>query len=341
LANTTYDLELSFLPLKVSGFDFVVYRRPLANEEQQVPGVRMLPEIELKNDAEKPRDLERKRYEVSYTAKEGFSPYRCFSWANADLTLDALFSALQARCEKDDLKKKVIVPKKKFLRHLSFLLAPHSEGDEVVWLRPYALRVTGEFGFLADFSFYAKDETKPTRRTLELSLAQKSGRPNRDYYADRHQKLQRFFKEFREQLATLKLHDGSQATISFELRKLRGTTLNERVYLLRDGAEVQSPFQGLKRYEPLKPSNQDCKLVFLFAEEDRPRSQELFRALRGDLFTTFPGMAKLFRCPLDKSNTSGMTIPSFTHESLSDVAVKLKAVFGQSPIVPIALVPFA
>jgi hypothetical protein len=86
LANTTYDLELSFLPLKVSGFDFVVYRRPLANEEQQVPGVRMLPEIELKNDAEKPRDLERKRYEVSYAAKEGFSPYRCFSWANADLT---------------------------------------------------------------------------------------------------------------------------------------------------------------------------------------------------------------------------------------------------------------
>lgn len=341
MPNTTYEIELSFFPLVNSEFQFLVYRRPLADWEQPVAGIRTLPEKEYAASESRVDRKSKRRFEISYLAKDGFDPYHCYSWVEANLTLDILFSVLKARCDQQDLKDHVIFPQKAFLRHIAFVLARHDEGDEVVWLRPYALRTTGEFGFLTDFAFYAKENGQPGKRTLELSLSQKAGRPNRDFYADRYEKLRSFVRTFGERLQRLPLQDGSQVEIRFSPRRLQASTLNERVYVLRDEVEVESPFQGLRQNEPLKPAAPNARLVFLFREDDRLRSQELFRALRGDLFATFPGMTPLFRCRFDKLNTSGLPVAGFTHSDLLGVATDLKSRFGAEPVIVIAIVPFS
>lgn len=340
MADTTYPLELNFLALDDSQFHFGIYRKAIPSSSKHVRGVRFLPvgEVSGEKSADRPK---RERYEVSYEDKAGFEPYSCFSWSSVDLTLEVLSSAIRKRTEQNDLKSVVVQPKNEFDRRFSFVLSRHPEGEEVVWLRPYALRRTGQFGFLTRFSFHSNQYgSVPTRRVQHLSLSLKSGRPNRDYYAEHYEKVLQFLSTFGAQVTQLTLHDGSTIRLSLALCQVHGSSLNERVYVLANGVEVTTPFQGLRQNAPLKRSTENAQLVFLFLEQDRRRSQEFFRALRGDLYTTFPGMGPLFGCPIDKNNTSGMVIQDFSHESLSGVAESLVKRFDSTPIVPIALVPF-
>jgi hypothetical protein len=210
-----------------------------------------------------------------------------------------------------------------------------------VWLRPYGLKVTGQFGFLADFAFRSRDEKQITSRVLELSLSLKRGRPNRDFYADRYDKLSTFLNLFGERLTTLQLHDGSIANLKLVLPSLRSTTLNQRVYEFGGHHEGPSPFQGLRKHGPLEKANSNSKLVFLFEERDRARSQELFRGLRGDLFATFPGMEALFDSPVSGANTTGLSVANFSHSELEGAAQDLKERFGSEHVVPVAVVPFS
>lgn len=339
MRNTTYDIDLSFFPLAVSDFYFLIFRRALDAVEQNLPGVWRLPLAEH-DQSDRKSSIEKQRFEVALTARAGFEPYRCHSWAEPDLTLQILFSALKNRCV-EDFAGEVIISSKPFLRLIDFVLVHREEGDEIVWLRPYALKATGEFGFLTDYSFRAKDNARPNKRTLELSLSQKAGRPNRDFYADHHEKLRLFLRLYSEKLTRLSLHDESQVQLSFTLRTLRATTLSERVYLLRNEVEVPSPFRGLQQHQPLKPASQNARFVFLFRDEDRRRSQELFRGLRGEVFPTFRGMETVFRTRIDKSNTSGMTVPGFSHKELETVARKLKESYPEQQVIPIAIVPFS
>lgn len=336
----TYDIDFSFFPLATSDFEFRIYRRRIGNAEQSVRDTRMLP-MNPQEEAGTEQAGKRERFEVSYLAKEGFESYNCHSWASASLTLDVLYNALKSRCEEADLKDAVILPKQAFSRHVAIILLRDPDGDQAVWLRPYALRATGEFGFIADFKFYAKENAKPTRRTLELSLAQKGGRENRDFYADRFEKIQSFIQKYDGQLKTLALHDESKVGITFTQRVLHAYTLKERIYLLQGDVEVVSPFQGLRKAQPLKAANPNSRVIFLYREQDKLNSQELFRALRGDLFPTFPGMRAVFKTVIDKTNTSGMVIPGFEYKDVDWIAADLKSRFEGFQIVPVAVVPFS
>ncbi len=341
MATTDYRIQLSFLPLAQSDFDFLIYRRPLSGGEQSVPNTRWLPEEEHPLEHDRQGHPLRSRFAVAFEPQLGFTEYRCFSWIEPSLTDDVLFRALKRRCEADDLKSHILTRNNRFSRKVEFVIAHHAEGDQVMWLRPYGLKATGQFGFLIDFAFHSRNDKQLTSRVLELSLSLKRGRPNRDYYADRYDKLSSFLQMFGQRLNQLQLHDGSVAKLKLALPSLRATTLNQRIYEFGEHAEGPSPFQGLRKHGPLEKANPNGKLVFLFHENDRPRSQELFRGLRGDLFATFPGMEALFDAPLDGTNTSGLSVADFSHSELDAAAHELKDRFGADHIVPVAVVPFS
>lgn len=341
LATTDYKIRLSFLPLAQSDFDFLIYRRPLSDTEQSVPNTRWLPNDEHHSDQDPRVHPPRTRFAVAFEPQSGFTKYKCFSWIEPSLTSAVLFQALKRRCETDDLKGHILTRDDRFSRKVEFVIAHHAEGDQVVWLRPYGLKVTGQFGFLVDFAFRSREEKQLTSRVLELSLSLKRGRPNRDFYADRYDKLSSFLQIFGGRLSHLQLHDGSVAEITLALPSLRSTTLNQRVYEFGGHAEGPSPFQGLRKHGPLEKANPNSKLVFLFQENDRPRSQELFRGLRGDLFATFPGMEALFDAPVNNANTTGLSVADFSHSELEAAAQELKERFGSDHVVPVAVVPFS
>lgn len=341
MQTTSYDLELNFFRLSSRDFSFEIFRRELTQTETLPIGVRILPVAETKGDREVKANTEHKQFEVRLQPAEDFQSFRCHCWDNAHITSEVLGEALRTLAKKTELKEFIVEPKKSFYPELGFVLEEYSEGKEVFWLRPYTLRATGEFGYLADFRFEAHEGCTQYRRIQELSLSTKGGRPNPDFYADRYQKIIQFVRRYGSYLNAMILPDGTQVFVETQLRLLQGRTLSERVYVLGNGEEVNSVFQGLRRNPPLSVPPQDVEIAFIFREEDRSRSQELYRALRGDTFPTFAGMTKMFGVAFDKSNTTGMAVADFSAASINAAAKRLRSEFGGKTIVPVALVPFS
>jgi hypothetical protein len=69
---------------------------------------------------------------------------------------------------------------------------------------------------------------------------------------------------------------------------------------------------GLKRYCPLASLDQKPTMFFVYRQQDRPASLELYKALRGEIFpNVFQGTEKMFGFPLSPDNVKGITVSDF------------------------------
>jgi Piwi domain len=333
------NLALNFLAIAQAEFSFTIYRRLLPDSETSEPGMRFLPE-DCGDGAE--READRRRYQVAFTEQPGFERTLVGAWLEHSLTEDVLFRALRHRCEADDLRQDVEIPDRKIIRELDFILAHHESGArEVMHLRSHALHSKHRFGFFCGFALRVPDLTQmPEKRRLELSLTQKNGRINEDFYLDHNHKIEKFLKQFHSHISRLTLHDGTSLDLDAKLSAVPAFTLSRRTYVFANKREGKNQFFGLRDNGPFQPAKEGSRLVFLFTKEDRERSQHLFRALRGDLYTTFSGMEKLFRFPVNRDNVSGLEVSGFDEATLDKTCAQLASQYPGEPVVPIALVPF-
>ena len=337
--SSTPNIALSFLAVKKSNFTYDIFRRRLADDEESVPGTRYLPQ-----DCEEQSDppAERHRYEVVVEPKPGFEQVRVPAWIEQGLTDEVLHQALVRRIQEFGLQHETEIPDRQFLREVAFVLARHGDAREVMWLRAYGLQVIGRFGFLCHFALRVPaSSTMPARRRLELSLAHKNGRPNENYYLDRHQKIELFVRRYFDRIAHLQLHDGTTVEFDAKLPVVPSFTLGRRTYVFGDDREGRSQFFGLRDHGPYQPADPESRVVFVFAPEDRERSQHLFRALRGDIYSTFPGMESMFGAKMSRQNVSGIEASGFSNSELRSTCLALKQQFPAERIVPVALVPFS
>ena len=98
---------------------------------------------------------------------------------------------------------------------------------------------------------------------------------------------------------------------------------------------------GVKQSGPLEQCPQDAHLYFLFKEEDRPLSRDLYRALRGDTFHTFPGMESMFRLPITSDSVSGTALADFSDDEILRIRDQVLADAAGRIVVPIFLTPFS
>ena len=331
------NIALSFLAVKSGDFTFTVYRRRLTPDEESVPGTRELPE----DDGEEAQK-ERYRYEVSLQPKEGLKKTTIRAWTNIGLTDEVLHQALVARVQHDDLRTYVEVPEGKFTREVAFVLNRHGDAREVMSLRAYGLHTAHRFGFLCRFAVKVpRDSNLSDRRRLELSLTHKNGRVNEDFYLDQNQKIEAFLNAYFADISTLELHDGSRISLESKLSVLPSFTLDQRTYVFGDGREGRNQFFGLRDYGPYQGADEQSRLVFTFTGPDREKSQQLFRALRGDTYSTFPGMESLFGTAIGRNNVSGIEVSGFGNDELQRTCSTLKAQFPGERIIPVAVVPMS
>jgi hypothetical protein len=334
---STRNIALNFLALKTADFTYTVYRKKLTPDQVSVPGTRTLPYDCLGAPA---TSVERHRYEVSLQPTEGFEATRMGAWINPGLTDEVLHQALICRAHQSDLSADTELSERKFTREVAFVLGRHGDVREVMWLRAYGLQVVGRFGFLCQFAVrIPRDSSIPDKRRLELSLTHKNGRVNGDFYLDQYQKVELFLQRYFKSIAELTLHDGTQVEIEPRLSVVPSFTLARRTYVFRDSHEGKNQFFGLRDHGPFQPADPASRLVFVFAGEDRERSQHLFRALRGDIYSTFPGMESMFRTAITRKNVSGIEVPGFTNGELQQTCTTLKAQFPAERVVPVVLVP--
>jgi Piwi domain len=336
--NSNHDrVALSFLPVK-GDFSYSIYRTELNESDQSVPGTRWLPRDLSKKEESGDK---RSRYAVSLSFVDGYDEVKIGAWVDVGLTADVLHQALVKQCKSDALASNVEVPSDDFHRKIAFTLATHGTAREVMWLRAYGLKSTGQFGFLTEFSLRVPaEEQLPDRRRLELSLSQKNGRPNEDFYLDHYQKLEQFLNRYLPSIENLPLHDGTTVTIDSKISLVPSFQLSKRTYKFAGDKEANNQFFGLRDNPPLKLADQRTRLEFVFLPADRSKSQDLFRALRGSTYTTFSGMEKMFRTPIGNHNVSATETLGFTNSELSQTAIAIKTKYAGTPVVPIVVVPF-
>lgn len=338
--NTKNNIALNFFPLTQQEFDFKVFRRQCQQSDKRIHfpdcSRRKLPKEIYSSD----ESLEYYDYWISYEPKAGFEEYSCASFANIYLTLDLLHRLLVRICE-NKLQSDEYKCNDGFRKRVFFVLHKYPEGDQTIWLEPYFLRVRGKFGFLADFKFYTPPNTKSTRRIQQLSLSlDKDGRSNKNFYAERFEKIQDFISKFHHRIFSLAL-DSLDITIDKTLFDLEPYALRPKTYVFAEGKTSKSQFNGIKSHGPLRTIKDNTKVYFVYRKQDKPFSYDLFRALKGDTFRTFLGMEKMFCYELNNQNVGGISTDDFNPESLEKTIKSIRQDAGNRPVVPIIITPFS
>lgn len=331
-------VALNFFALQPQDFSFRVFRRQLDDSEQSPPTTRWLP-INLQSNA----SSNAKRFETSLQPKDGFDEVTLGAWVCPPLTVEVIHAALIEKIGEGPLRNDIELPTRKFKREVAFVLKKHSDHvREVMWFRAHGMKAIGRFGFLCSFNVrVAPEATITAKQRLELSLTHRNGRVNEAFYLDRYKKIVDFLGLFHNKIRVLTLHDGTQIEIDSKLSVFPSFTLDTRTYVFAGQREAKSQFFGLRDLGPFAAANQTSRLAFLYKSEDKANSQDLFKALRGDTYTTFTGMDKMFKTPISKANVTGIEVTGFDTEAILSACGTLRSQYPNEYILPIALVPYS
>lgn len=326
---------LNFFPLATEQFTITLYRFPFVEGERPTCGEEEAVRRHL--DVDGKHDLCWTFFQQSEDGTEVI----CQPFDNVYVTIDALRTALIQSC-KNNLELRQFRVIEGIRQRVEVITKTYPEGSQVISLEPYLLRSRGQFGFLADFRFHPTKEHRGTRRSLQLSLSlDKHGRPNPNFYADRYSQLAAFVTKFHEKIFPLQVPGGQEVIVGSQLVEIKSETLSVKNYVVGSDVESRSQFMGVKQSGPLKQGAEGTHLYFLYRPEDRPLSHDLFRALRGDTFRTFPGMESMFRLPISKENVSGAAISDFSSSEIQRIRDQVVADADGRKVVPIVLTPFS
>lgn len=255
-------------------------------------------------------------------------------------TLDALRWALLRSCQ-TNLPENAFYLQGRFRKHVEIVLESFPEGNQVVALEPYLLRVRGIFGILCTFRFRPVDEHRHTRRSQELSLSlDRQGNENLSYYADIFSRLSTFVARFHAKIFPLTLPGGTTAIVAPRFVNLNSNTLDVKRYTLGSTGTSASQFMGVKRFGPYKRCQGDVILYFLHRDQDVPLSRHLYRALRGQTFSTFSGMDAMFDFPLSPNNVRHCILRNFESAEIQRARDRIALHTNGHTVVPIVITPF-
>ena len=328
-------IALNFFPLVTDQFAITLYRLPYVEGERPSAGDEEAVRRNLEVEGE--RDL----YWTLFQQIENGTEIVCEPFDNVFVTIDALRLAL-IQSSRKKLGPDQSYVTKGFRQRVEITTEEHREGKQVISLEPYLLRSRRQFGFLADFRFHPTEEHRGTRRALQLSLSlDKIGRRNSNYYADRYAHLAAFMREFHEVIFPVNLPGGHHVQVARQLVELSPDKLEVKKYIVGSSRESSSQFMGVKQGGPLEQCPQEAHLYFLFKEEDRPLSRDLFRALRGDTFHTFLGMDRMFHLPFTNDSVSGTALADFSDNEIQRIRDRVVADAAGRNVVPVFLTPFS
>ena len=328
-------VALNLFPTSTDDFTFTIYRIPFEEGRRPSVGDEQAVKRNLLTNGK------REDYWTLFQPTEGASLVTCDPFDNVYATTAAMMSALIESCTKN-LREDEFTIRDGFDRRVEVVLKNHPEGSQVISLEPYLLRSRGKFGFLANFRFRPVMEHRGTRRSQQLSLSLDSqGRSNSNFYADNYSHLTDFVSKVHHRIFPLVLPGGTELDVETRLIEVDTRKLERKTYIVGSGQESMSQFNGVRNSGPLEPTSGETHLYFLYRPEDRLLSHELFRALQGATFPTFPGMEAMFKFPTSYDRLGGIPISDFTPAGIKEARDQVLAVAEDHSIVPVVLTPFS
>ncbi|HBA87493.1 MAG TPA: hypothetical protein DCZ75_05745 [Geobacter sp.] len=284
------------------------------------------------------RNSEFAPYFISDTVIGGFESVTIGSSVNNVLTLHKLFESLVRNCRKILREGTDFTVDDGFNKRVDFIISASDLGNEVIWLEPYYLNVSQKFGFLIGFHFNKAEGQQFNKAVQQKSLSLgPDGRENINFYADIYKKLQLFIGHYKPRL--FPLEDGTDLTTTF--RELTSKHLEAKKYIFNNNRVETSQFQGIRKHGPLVRMADNSLICFMYRPEDKPFSYELFHALKGDKFGTFPGMEAMFSFSLGKEHVTGLPLADYSPETIATAITQLKEIAGDRPTLPLLLIPWS
>ena len=307
-------LQLNFFPFDKQDFVIPIYRKVVSNPislKDENTQVYNLPKSLLGDDYQ--------RYFVSMLAREGYELAFISSKSNFYFSNWFIYESIKNKCLKNS---DIQFPNDRFTKIRFFcVLFSDDVGKDTVWVEPYFLKSKQQLGILCRFQFIRNKTNNINYKTILCrSLAlKKNGRVNNNYYLDQYEKIQRFYQEFHNKLFPIQFND-QEININPSLVTIDQSKLKTKLYEFQDSKTRNSQYSGLKEYGPYqKIENLSPHFIFVFTEQFRSLSYDLYYALEGKKVPTFGGMQKLFRIPINKDSVTGKSINTYNETSVVSV----------------------
>ncbi len=333
-------ISFSFFELTTQDFEFLVYRRPYLSQERRADNSGLSKHQLPAETSLEYQEANYLPYWVGFESGVDLDSFQCHSSFNPYVTCKYLYKLLKLNCESFIGQIEFTLPSKhEFTRRtIEFVIASFDEGNQIISIQPYYLKSKGRFGFLADFRFRAEWRYRHSRNARKLSLTlDRQGRRNKSFYIDRYELIMRFVLTHQDSLFCL----GDHLTIVPEMSLLEVQQLDAKRYVFGNSGVDTVQLRGIRKNGPFRSVENRAKAYFIFREEDRRYSNDLFRALRGDTFpSNFPGMEKIFGFRFDGTNVGGTAIEHFDRASIDSAISKVIEDAGDRTAVPVFLSPF-
>ena len=279
-------------------------------------------------------------YYVSTIEQPEFIPATIKSDTNRALTINSMFLNTIEICKKVFGDNGPYVIESGFRKNIRFKIITYKEGDEEIWLEPYHLSITNEYGYLLGFHFRLAQGQPFNRLVQQKSLSLGTdGRENINYYADNYIKLHFFIVNYIPRLFPLNL--GSEISIETNFRELEAERLDSKKYIFQNSKVDTSQFQGIKKYGPLETIDPKSLICFMYRAENKNISHELYYALKGKRYATFDGMEDMFSFSLGKEHVTGISLPDYSQESIAAAIGQIKEMADKRPVLPLLIVPWS
>lgn len=337
----TKPITLNFLSCNPQDFLIRVYRKKsVLNSSLNSVRDTGIKRYELPKSAND-NQSERISFDIVFEPTDDFETYDATPYTKIQLTLEFLFRSLLNKTHEALTPQKFHQAPGGFRRFIDYVLYEDDLGSDVVWLEPYYLESKRHFGFLIGFRFKSKQE-KVSREILQRSLSlSRDGRENTDFYVDHLSKCEAFIKQFSPLLFPLVLPNESQIDFSWPSEPLESNQLTPKTYILANDKQSKSQFQGLKSHGPLQHIDGFPVICFMYRQEDKPLAHDLFFALKGERYQTFPGMNRMFGMSFENENVKGISLSGFGEQDLEQSVQKVKAENRERKILPIILFPWS
>lgn len=219
---------------------------------------------------------------------------------------------------------------KHFIPNISFVLSSQKEGLRLIQIEPYYLESNRSFGFIIDYKFKPNKGYEKTRAEKLLSLSiTPDGSKNKNYYSDKLKVVSNFIETTIPSVFPIFV-GGLLIDVKRDLTSLKTKMLKEKTYIFRDG-ESSVQFQGIRDYKPLSTFSGKPIFLFIFEKSKVNTARELVKALRGELYSTFSGMQKMFGVEFSNDNILSIQVNSFSKGNLSIIESKLNEIVNENP----------
>lgn len=314
-------IRFSFLEIINQDFSFEVYRKAKDGEVKpyDVHSYR-LPvtnrNIDIYDD-----------YLVAFSPKEDFNTFICRPEYNHDLTKKWLMYLLIEKTKSVFNENNYSIGNH-FIPNVSFVMKTYVEGNQLITVEPYYLKISNSFGFLLEFRFKANKGYEKSQKEKIYSLSiTSSGEKNRNFYADKLSFIKVFIEKYTTRIFPL-INQSECIDVQKQLKEIRYEVLSEKKYLFKDG-EHKIQFQGLKDLSPLKTIPKKPIFIFIFEKSKVNIARELVKALRGEAYTTFSGMKKMFNVDFPNESIISIQTDNFSTDALTYIEKKLDEVIKQ------------